>query len=122
MLDLAVIGSIRALRRPGHPDVLQTLVDMFLVRAPADLDRLMQAIEASDCDTARKAAHKLKGGCRSLGAMELGAMLGEVETAAASGAVAEMRRLALSLPERSARAIEALRHEGAPEPARVAAQ
>ena len=111
VLDRDVVSAIRALRRPGQPDVFVSLVEMFAMRAPEDLARLRAAVEASDFSTARQAAHKLKGGCRSLGAMELGGTLASLEAAAAAGAGDDLRRLAAVVGTQTTKAIQALRRE-----------
>jgi len=111
VIDKSVVLAIRALRRPGQPDVFGSLVEMFATRAPADLERLAAAVEASDFNAARQAAHKLKGSCRSLGAVELGGTLASVESAAAAGAGDDLRRFAAVVGSQATRAIEALRSE-----------
>lgn len=111
VVDKSVVAAIRALRRPGQPDVFVSLVEMFATRAPADLERLAAAVAASDFNAARQAAHKLKGSCRSLGAVELGGTLASVESAAAAGAGDDLRRFAAVVGAQAARAIEALRTE-----------
>ena len=47
------------------------LIQLFLLRAPAQLKQLVDACEARDAEAARAQAHKLKGGLYAAGATRL---------------------------------------------------
>jgi HPt (histidine-containing phosphotransfer) domain-containing protein len=61
------------------------LVDEFLADAPVQLESLRAALSSGDADSARRAAHTLKGTGRTFGAETLASLCQEVETAAAAG-------------------------------------
>lgn len=66
----------------GDHEFLAELVDDFLADAPAQLESLRAAASSGDADTARRAAHTMKGTSRTFGAGALASLCADAEAAA----------------------------------------
>ncbi len=84
-LDPAALDALRALRRAGRPSVLATVIDLFLSRAPTQMEEMQLAAQQRDATTARNLAHQLKSNAASLGAHGLSSAFSRIETAATGG-------------------------------------
>ena len=84
VLDAAALQTLRAMRRPGRPDVLGRIIDLFYSDAPRLLGELRQAAKASDSEALRLAAHTLKSSCANVGALALSRTCREIEQYARS--------------------------------------
>ena len=69
----------------GDQEFVSELIDELLDDAPRQLRALREAAAAGDEETARRAAHTLKGNARTFGATELSSLCQEAEAAAANG-------------------------------------
>lgn len=87
VIDFRALAQIRALQRPGRPDLLVRIVSLFRSGSGTEIDKLRRAVDAHDMATARLIAHTLKSSSANLGARPLSAMLAEVERQARDGAV-----------------------------------
>jgi signal transduction histidine kinase/DNA-binding NarL/FixJ family response regulator/HPt (histidine-containing phosphotransfer) domain-containing protein len=81
-IDQAALDQIRALRRPGRPNLLLRLLDDYLETTPKRLDDLAVAIAKNDLRSASSVAHSLKSISATLGATLLARSLGRLEEAA----------------------------------------
>ena len=63
------------------PDGAHELVREFLHLTPASVAELRDAAEAGDAEALARAAHRLRGGCLSIGAMHLALACGAAERA-----------------------------------------
>ncbi|MDN2696401.1 response regulator [Janthinobacterium sp. SUN073] len=88
LLDAAALQNLRAMRRPGRPDVLGRIIDLFYSDAPRLLGQLEVAAGASDAAALQLAAHTLKSSCANVGALGLSATCREIEQYARSNDVA----------------------------------
>ena len=79
ILDAAALQNLRAMQRPGRPDVLGRIIDLFYSDAPRLLGQLEVAAEASDAAALQLAAHTLKSSCANVGALGLSATCREIE-------------------------------------------
>ncbi|WP_332860145.1 response regulator [Janthinobacterium svalbardensis] len=79
ILDAAALQNLRAMRRPGRPDVLGRIVDLFYSDAPRLLGQLEVAAGAGDAAALQLAAHTLKSSCANVGALGLSATCREIE-------------------------------------------
>jgi PAS domain S-box-containing protein len=93
---------------PGEPEIVAELVAQFLEDAPPRLTALHAAIAQDDADGLRQAAHLLKGEAASLGARELAAVCGQLETLGRAGATAGAGELDIAVTIAYERAREAL--------------
>ena len=74
VLDTAVLEQIRELEEnPAENRLLGEMVQAFRATATLQLDRLRQAIDASNAEVIRDAAHALKGSAAALGAKHVAA-------------------------------------------------
>ena len=84
-LDQEIIERFRSLRKPGQPDPLAELVELFLQEVPKQLQSLHNALDKKDAAAIKKTAHILCGNSRNMGAFHLGKLCAELEQSAASG-------------------------------------
>ncbi len=71
-LDSEALNNLRALQRPGSPDLLGKLVASYLKETPPMLERLRDAFERQDPESACRVAHSLKSSSAYLGATHFG--------------------------------------------------
>jgi PAS domain S-box-containing protein len=79
-IDYQTLMAIRALQRPGKPDVLEKAINMYLDTTPELLRNLRIGLDARDATAVHRAAHSLKSSSANLGARELAALCKELET------------------------------------------
>ncbi len=84
ILDPKVLDDLRA-SVGGDDEFFAELVDELLADAPRQIESLRAAATAGDAESARRAAHTLKGNGRTFGATDLAALGLELENAAAAG-------------------------------------
>ena len=70
-LDQAALDVIRGLQRPGQPDVLAMIVNLFCESAPRLIATMGNAVIQGDYPAAATAAHTLKSSAAHLGLHEL---------------------------------------------------
>ena len=106
-IDRTVFEELKA---TAGADFVRELVETFLTEAPGMLAELRRALDASDADRFRRAAHSLKSNSNTFGASALAAMAKHLELggfgAAREGAgeplaslTAEYERVARALTE-----------------------
>ena len=83
-LDMGRLDELRDSVGGDH-EFFAELVDEFVADAPVQLEALRAALSSGDADSARRAAHTLKGTSRTFGAETLASLCQEVESAAAAG-------------------------------------
>jgi len=71
ILDMEVIGALRALEEDGAPGLYDEIVELFLMDTPTRLQDLATASAEGDMKGVEAAAHSLKGSCGNLGATTL---------------------------------------------------
>lgn len=69
----------------------QKLIGLFLDRMPVQLDSLDAALDAADLEALKRAAHKMKGGCLSLGALRMARVAASIEDQALAGDLLALR-------------------------------
>jgi HPt (histidine-containing phosphotransfer) domain-containing protein len=84
-LDYNVIRTLAAMNRSGEPDLLPTIVSMFIDSVPVTLDTLKRVAAGGDLRTLQRTGHDLKSSCASLGAGVLAARCAELEALARAG-------------------------------------
>ncbi|MGB0582187.1 MAG: PAS domain S-box protein [Limisphaerales bacterium] len=70
-LDPKTLENLRELGEDGEDDTVQELIELFLDDAPQRVHKIREGIQRHDIETARVAAHSLKGSARNLGALAL---------------------------------------------------
>jgi len=73
-LEPGAFDRIRALQRPGAPDLVTKLIQLYQRTAPDLLQRLRDAVAASEAEALRQAAHSFKSSSANLGAQPLAAL------------------------------------------------
>jgi len=96
-IDQAALDQIRALRRPGRPNLLLRLLDDYLENTPKRLEELAAALANDDLRVVSGVAHSLKSISATLGATALARSLGRLEEAARTGQCEAARAEASSL-------------------------
>ena len=79
-IDARALAAIRALQRPGKPDVLSKAIMIYLDTTPNILDALQAAVDTCDAEAVYQAAHRLKSSSANLGAQRLAMWCRKLET------------------------------------------
>ena len=82
ILDKTALDGIRALQMEGAPDVLESVISLYLDDAPKLMERLKHAVAANDAPEIERAAHTLKSSSASLGALKVSELCKRLETSA----------------------------------------
>jgi CheY-like chemotaxis protein/HPt (histidine-containing phosphotransfer) domain-containing protein len=122
LLDHEALGRIRALQRPGRPDLLTRLVDTFLAALPREIETLEQAVSRGDSATASRIAHTYKSSSANLGAMALAASFAEIERRTRGGSVDGLHELCGALRAAQGRVAPLLRAAIEEQPLREAGE
>ncbi|GKS65395.1 hypothetical protein YTPLAS72_26990 [Nitrospira sp.] len=85
ILDQSALTAIRALQRPGHPDIFTRIVSQYIQTSQEMVARVRQAVLSKDATELRAAAHRLKSCSAQLGAVALAADCRELELMGACG-------------------------------------
>ena len=78
-IDRNALDMIASLRQPGAENILRKLISLYLDGSPALLKSIREAVEGSDADLLRRAAHTLKSSSASLGALAFSGICKELE-------------------------------------------
>jgi two-component system, sensor histidine kinase and response regulator len=87
-LDEQALKQIRALRKPGGPDLLKRIVALYITNSRTLIDSLRAGIGSSDAAAVLQAAHSLKSSSANVGATDLTNLCAAMEAAAKSGKLA----------------------------------
>lgn len=90
-LDVEALQALRDLQRPGRPDVLTRVIDLFVLDAPRLVAAMLAAIASNDADALRHAAHTLKSTSANVGASSLSTNCREIEQLARATEVVSAR-------------------------------
>jgi PAS domain S-box-containing protein len=80
-----------------HPVMQRQLLDKFLINAPQRIAAIIQAQTQGTIDTVAREAHTLKSAARTVGAMALGELCQDLESAAKAGSEAKCAGLVRQL-------------------------
>jgi two-component system, sensor histidine kinase and response regulator len=111
VLDHKTIGRIRALRRPGQPDLLAKVIGVYAENSRSLLAALREATACRDAGAIMRAAHALKSGSGNIGATLFAGLCEAVESAADSGDLDAVASLQQRLGEEHRRVLRALDEE-----------
>jgi HPt (histidine-containing phosphotransfer) domain-containing protein len=107
-INPAVLKTLRALQREGRPDILSTLITLFLDNARVLLKDLERAARDGDIASLRQASHALGSASGNIGASLLAARCKELENLARAGSVLKPEAEAASIEAEFRRAEAAL--------------
>jgi signal transduction histidine kinase/DNA-binding response OmpR family regulator/HPt (histidine-containing phosphotransfer) domain-containing protein len=79
-IDMTAIEAIRALARPGGPDLLGRVVGKFIEIAPGIVSTIKDGVARRDSGAVRTAAHSLKASAANLGLTRIAAYAREIES------------------------------------------
>jgi len=85
IVDWDQLLSLREVQAPDEPDVVEQIIEMFLVDSDARLSRAREALASTDAAALRLEAHSLRGTAGLIGAEHLRAAAEVVEYAAPAG-------------------------------------
>jgi signal transduction histidine kinase/CheY-like chemotaxis protein len=108
VLDRQALGRIRALHRPGGPNLLAKVLGLYSSSSLALTDAIRTAVQSNDAESIRQAAHALKSSSANVGAMAFADLCKEVEVAAAQGKLDQARVLVEGLLAEHKKVLQAL--------------
>ncbi|MGZ2749515.1 response regulator [Burkholderia stagnalis] len=111
VIDRKALDALRALQRPGRPDVLTRIIDQFNLDAPRLIEGMHAAVAAGDPDALKLASHTLKSSSANVGAHGLSARCREIEQLARAADVAAAAGLVAGVDADFARAQAVLNAE-----------
>lgn len=79
VIDMNVIQGLRRLQKPGRPDLLKDLLNLFFQTAEEKMLALREAVTLKDLKSIARAAHSLKSSAANLGAIEFSQTCLELE-------------------------------------------
>jgi CheY-like chemotaxis protein/HPt (histidine-containing phosphotransfer) domain-containing protein len=85
-VDHARLDELGVLGEEGR-STLRELVNLFAVETPEQIARIGEGIDAGSVEVVQRAAHNLKGGAMSLGAMRIGMLAAEIDRRAKTGSI-----------------------------------
>jgi two-component system, sensor histidine kinase and response regulator len=86
-LDERVLAELRALRQPNQPDLYVEFLRNYLQESPQYLEAMRQALAERDAEKLFTSAHTLKSSSGFIGAVQLAALLKELELMGRAGKV-----------------------------------
>ena len=84
IIDRSVLEEVRTLGGPGE-DFLSEVIGVFLAEGPDEIRSVKEALTSSDAAAVHRAAHRLTGSARGVGAGRLATVAAEIERAARAG-------------------------------------
>ena len=78
-IDQAALAAIRALQRPGQPNIVTRVLAQYVDTSTEIVDRIRRAVLSKDAVELRAAAHRLKSSSAQLGATALASDCRELE-------------------------------------------
>lgn len=81
IINLKAINIIRGLQRPGKPDLLAKVVDIYFGKTPEVISEMSEAFDSEDYDALNACAHSLKSSSAYLGADILSTKCRQIEEA-----------------------------------------
>ena len=70
--------------RIDYPEIIDQLIELFVESTPPLLSELRAGAETGDDEAVRRAAHKLKGSCRNIGAGFMAKLAADIERSSAA--------------------------------------
>jgi len=105
-VEIAVLNSLSDAQEDGQPDLVVELIDLYLSDTSRRVRAMREALATTDGPLLGRAAHALKGGSSTLGALQVAESCEELERLAGDLAFGE---IALVL-ERLERELTTVRH------------
>ena len=110
-LDRVALNNIRALQRPGSPNLLSKLINVYFSSSQELMASLRDGIAQADSDAVRKAAHALKSSSANLGAKQLAGLCKDLEALGRANQIERAPALYSQVESEYARVTQALEAE-----------
>jgi len=107
-IDHSALDTVRALQRPGSPDLLGRIIGVFVDQTPSGVEAIIEACESGDLDIVRTSAHAIKSSAAYVGAAQFSTRMANIETAAREQRLADCQQLVAGLTEHSQSVIDEL--------------
>jgi two-component system, sensor histidine kinase and response regulator len=78
-LDHIALETIASLQPVGSENILKKVISLYLYTSPVLMKKVHDAVEGTDCDALRQAAHTLKSSSAHLGALAFSGMCKDLE-------------------------------------------
>lgn len=109
VLSTSALDQIRALRKPGRPDPLVKVINLYLSSSQDLMIKLRDAVSAKDADGIRQAAHALKSSSANVGAAKFSLVCKELERISRANELSTAEALARQADKDFANTVSALR-------------
>ena len=93
VLDRNVLDQLAALQTEANPDLLASVINVYLLESPKLIEKLKQAMAANNAKELARTAHTLRSISANVGATQLSALCQAIESAAGVAATDEASRL-----------------------------
>lgn len=107
-IDHNALDNVRALQRPGKPDLLGRIVDLFVTQTPKDVATITASVVSEDFELVRITAHSVKSSAAYVGAHQFSERLAKIEKAACENDLAQCQQLANKLDQHAKAVIDEL--------------
>lgn len=96
-IDTTALDTVRALQRPGSPDLLGRIIGVFADTTPDGVKAIVEAAAAGDLETIRTAAHSIKSSAAYVGATRFSTRMADIERAARDEDLPTCRNLTVDI-------------------------
>ena len=110
-LDQDALANIRSLQRPGQPDMLRRVFELYLESTPSVLADIRSAVDKKNPLAIAESAHTLKSSSATLGATDLVQLCNELEAIGRSGDPSRACELVAGIEQTFPRVCAALNDE-----------
>jgi len=107
-IDQSALDKVRALQRPGTPDLLGRIIGVFVDQTPAGVEAIINACASDDLETVRTSAHAIKSSAAYVGATQFSNRMAEIESAARETNLVLSKELVVGLNDHADRVIDEL--------------
>ena len=107
-IDQSALDNIRALQRPGSPDLLGRIVGIFVTQTPDGIKAILDGVASGDLESVRTSAHSIKSSAAYVGAIKFSSTMADVERAAREENLALCQELTEDLDNQAAAVIAEL--------------
>jgi len=107
-IDQTALDTVRALQRPGAPDLLGRIIDVFVEQTPLGVEAIDEACVSGDLETVRNSAHAIKSSAAYVGATQFSKRMANIESAAREDNLAACQQLADGLMDHAQTVLDEL--------------
>jgi len=111
-IDTSALDAIKALQRPGQPDILGRIVKIYMEKSPDLLGEIESGVAEGDANRVKMAAHTLKSSSAYLGATDLATQCNQLESKAANDDLQDSQSALTELKNSFVAVVDQLRQYG----------